>query len=562
MKMKKLITGLCSASVPGVLLLAALFLVLGCKGNDSTDKAVTETPLVEPEQPPEADLFSGLTLTQPLKGYNDHNPLMTQDFGADPNVLVSGDRVYLYMTADSLTPTTQAPSGQGSAQDYGYIKSFRVISSTDLVNWTQHPEIKISDLSGTKSFINNTWAPALASKNNKVYLYFSNGGGATAVISADNPLGPWTSPRTSNIFDSSTPGAAGVTSPFDPGVLVDDDGQAYLYAGGGTPSGLDLSTFPSIYSNPDNIRVYKLNDDMISLDTSSCQHIAVPFSFEDSEINKINGRYYYSYCTKPSVMNYTSSPNATDAAYATLLGGGATIAYASSSSPMGPFTLLGTVLPNPSTPLGLPYVNNHHKIFQFKNRWYIAYHTKLLLAANPPASPPSGSSSVLDWYYRSTSIDVVSVLSNGQLVTQSTKSGVQQLGNFDPYDFTSAATMAVEAGISTTPVPGDTTRMKVTSINSGDWIALHNVDFGSTGATKFYCTVTPPAAAGNNVIQIRLDGVDGMRIGYVTLEPGQTTYTVDLLQPQGKEQPITGVHDLVFVFCGSGYDFEQWQFVN
>jgi hypothetical protein len=68
----------------------------------------------------------------------------------------------------------------------------------------------------------------------------------------------------------------------------------------------------------------------------------------------------------------------------------------------------------------------------------------------------------------------------------------------------------------------------------------------------------PPPERGSGraggVIQIKLDGLDGKPIGYVNVEPGKPDITVKL------SQTVTGVHDLVFVFYGQGYEFEEWQF--
>jgi arabinoxylan arabinofuranohydrolase len=142
------------------------------------------------------------------------------------------------------------------------------------------------------------------------------------------------------------------------------------------------------------------------------------------------------------------------------------------------------------------------------------------------------------------------------------RKGAAQTGRFNPFELTSAATIGNQAGINTVAVPGEQ-RMKVTDIDSGDWIALYGVDFGSgtDGARKFYCRVTPavpalPPENGRGAIQIKLDGLDGKPIGYVNIEPGKSEITVKLLQT------VTGVHDLVFVFYGQGYDFEEWQFIQ
>jgi beta-xylosidase len=55
------------------------------------------------------------------------------------------------------------------------------------------------------------------------------------------------------LINRSTPGAEDVDWVFDPRCFVDDDGQAYLYFGGGMPD------------TGDNARVIRLGEDMVSL---------------------------------------------------------------------------------------------------------------------------------------------------------------------------------------------------------------------------------------------------------------------------------------------------------
>ncbi|MDR2575217.1 MAG: family 43 glycosylhydrolase [Treponema sp.] len=535
--------------------LFALVLVFlpGCENEDSSEKEQWKDP------PPEAALFTNLKLTTPLKDYSHGNPLMTQEFGADPNILVWEGRVYVYMTADSFIYS----GGQviDMAQNYGHIQSFRVLSSADLVNWTQHPDIKKSDIT-RGNWISNLWAPAPVAKEvngqEKIFLYFSNNTN-TAVISADDPLGPWTSPRSNALLSSSTPNTAGVGHIFDPGVLIDDDGRAYIYFGGATPSGGDAVNYDSNHPRPKNMRVVELGEDMTSI-IGTPVLLDIPFTFEASEINKINGKYYYSYSSNPQVTRYRTMPDdktnpsgwtsAQIREYAEKNGESMSIGYAISDKPLPNqdgtgFELTGMVMPNPGTMFEMGSNNNHHKIFQFKDKWYIVYHTHLLSDALFPSK---------DWNYRSTSIDKVTIKTDGKIETvKGTRTGVKQVGYFDPYQPVNAATMAVMAGISTTEVSGER-RMKVTDIDSGDWIALRGVDFGNAGAKKFSCHVMPPVDKG--VIQIKLDGLKGKAIGYIIIEAGESEITVELLTT------VTGVHDVVFIFHGKGYDFEEWQFIR
>lgn len=64
----------------------------------------------------------------------------------------------------------------------------------------------------------------------------------------------------------------------------------------------------------------------------------VPYLYEDSGINKINGRYYYSYCSNFSVPEEKE---------AELGFGRGEIMVMTGDHPMGPFTLTGSVLKNP-----------------------------------------------------------------------------------------------------------------------------------------------------------------------------------------------------------------------
>jgi hypothetical protein len=64
-------------------------------------------------------------------------------------------------------------------------------------------------------------------------------------------------------------------------------------------------------------------------------------------------------------------------------------------------------------------------------------------------------------------------------------------------------------------------------------------------------------------IQLRLDSPEGTVVGHasIKLAEGETggaysELTVEL------PQAITGVHDLVFVFHGEDWEFDQWQFIQ
>ena len=171
-----------------------------------------------------------------FKPLSQHNPVMVQRFGADPWAMVYDGRVYLYMTGDE---PVIGKDGKPAVNNYGNITTLRILSSDDLVNWTDHGSVKATGLLGAARWAANSWAPCAAWKNingqDKFFLYFANSGGGIGVLTADSPTGPFTDPLFGPLISRNTPTCDTVTWLFDPAVLMDDDGSAYLYFGGGIP---------------------------------------------------------------------------------------------------------------------------------------------------------------------------------------------------------------------------------------------------------------------------------------------------------------------------------------
>src|SRR5512142_1743993 len=222
-------------------------------------------------------------------------PIFYQRYTADPSGLEHGGRLYLYASHDLDGQTSYV------------MDDITCISTDDLKNWTDHGEcFKAS--TGSR-WAKLAWAPAVVARNGKFYMYYGNGGSGIGVAVADAPAGPFKDPRTKALVDGGTPGVnppAGMWI-FDPGVLVDDDGKAYLYFGGNGTS---------------NIRVIQLGADMTST-VGSAIALTAPHFFEDSWIHKRDGKYYYSYST-----NWDA--------------GAPTIDYMMSSSPTSGFQHVGT----------------------------------------------------------------------------------------------------------------------------------------------------------------------------------------------------------------------------
>lgn len=90
------------------------------------------------------------------------NPLMAHKFGADPYALVFNNRVYLYMTSDKLE---YDQDGLPQKNSYSSINRITVISSDDLVNWTDHGEIRVAGPQGAATWASQSWAPAVKPSN-------------------------------------------------------------------------------------------------------------------------------------------------------------------------------------------------------------------------------------------------------------------------------------------------------------------------------------------------------------------------------------------------------------
>ncbi|RUS43813.1 carbohydrate-binding protein [Cohnella sp. AR92] len=476
------------------------------------------------------------------------NPLFTQKFGADPYAMVYDGRVYVYMTNDVFEY-----NADGTVKDngYGLINKITVVSSSDMVNWTDHGEILAAGSGGAAKWATNSWAPAAAHKTidgkEKFFLYFADSANGIGVLTADSPIGPFTDPIGKALVNRSTPGASNVTWLFDPAVLVDDDGSGYLYFGGGVPTGKD--------ADPGTARVAKLGADMTSLDLAASdgavKPINPPWLFEDSGIHKYNGKYYYSYCTNFSGGHPADIPTGT-------------IAYMVSDNPMGPFTYVKTILPNPATFFGVGG-NNHHSIFEFNGEWYITYHAQTLAKAMAESGtmPQMGGQ---PHGYRNAHINKVSFDANGVIQNiVGDYAGVPQVQTLDPYSRVEAETIGWNGGISTekNSEPGgmvSSVNLDVTGINDGDWTAVSQVDFGDAGAGTFTASVASASSGGT--IELHLDSADGKLIGTLPISStgGASSWQSKTTGVQG----ATGIHDLYLVYRGASADnlfkIDYWQF--
>ncbi len=481
-----------------------------------------------------AAIFEGIELAKSYKPLYWHNPLMTQRFGADPYAMVYGNRVYVYSTNDAIE---EDDAGNIRPNSYAQIHSINRISSDDLVNWTDHGSISIGRRGlGKSSWAENSWAPAVTYKEidgkDKFFLYYANSGNGIGVLTSDSPVGPFVDPIGRPLVSRSTKNCQDIVWLFDPAVLVDDDGKAYLYFGGGVPEGRE--------EMPNTGRVVELGEDMISLAGTPIV-VEAPYFFEAAYVHKMDDTYYYSYCSNWADRSSAVGKHVPPAG---------AIAYMTSDSPLGPWEYQGVIFDNPGRFFG-SWGNNHHSLIGFKDKWYLFYHSQLLQ-----------DNMGISGGYRSTHADEVTITADGTILPIiGTRRGVEQVKSLNPYQLNEAETMAWAAGISTeeTSEPSEnygSVNMVVADMSTGSFMGVSGADFGEEGPTTFTAKVS--SVVDDNVIRIVAGNLTSEAIGYLKVP---NTGDLDrFVEETVAVKNVTGKHDLFFIFAGESFQFDAWRF--
>lgn len=250
------------------------------------------------------------------------NPVITDKYTADPAAMVYKNTVYLYTGHD------EAPA----RQERYVMNDWLVFSSTNMTDWTPHPvPLRASDFVWAKG---DAWASQVIERNGRFYWYAavehgSIHGKAIGVAVADNPLGPFKDARGSALITNDMTTDTKISwDDIDPTVMIDDDGQAYLFWG--------------------NTQCYyiKLKTNMIDQD-GPIHKVDLPGFTEAPWIHKHKDWYYLSYA-----YHFPEK-----------------IAYAMSRKITGPWEfkgILNEVAGNSNT--------NHQAIIDYKGKSYFIYH--------------------------------------------------------------------------------------------------------------------------------------------------------------------------------------------
>lgn len=275
------------------------------------------------------------------------NPIIADGslYTADAAPLVGADgRLYIYTGHDEATP-----------QQAGFVmRDYTVLATDDVASgeWDVYqnaldPDAVFSWASGNAAYAGH----AVLGGDGKYYWYVpveskdttQANRMAIGVAVSDSPVGPWTDAigaplvKWSDVFGSSTNGQEVI----DPHVFTDTDGTVYLYWGSWSVA-----------------RVVKLTSSMTALDGAISTMSGLTSFYEAPWVFKKNGQYYLLYDWKAGGSDCTPSNYQ------------ACIAYATSTSPTGPWTYQGIILSGTSA------TTVHPSLIDFEGKSYLTYHTK------------------------------------------------------------------------------------------------------------------------------------------------------------------------------------------
>jgi hypothetical protein len=254
------------------------------------------------------------------------NPLIMDQFSADPTARVFEGKIYVYPSHD-----IKAPPEYKGRPDWFVMEDYHVFSSENLTDWKDHGVIVTqTGVEWTNPTAYAMWAPDCVYKDGKYYFYFpataKGGGMRIGVAVADKPYGPF-KPMVSFIER---------VGGIDPSVLIDKDGSAYLF--------YSLNKIFVAKLKPNMLEIEGEPQVIDNLPTKGL--LEGPFSFER------NGTYYLTY---PHVENKIER-----------------LEYATSTSPMGPYKQAGVILDESES--GCWTV--HHSLVDYKGQWYLFYHDR------------------------------------------------------------------------------------------------------------------------------------------------------------------------------------------
>ena len=453
------------------------------------------------------------------------NPIIRDQFTADPTARVFNDKVYLYPSHDIFPP-------EGQRQDWFCMEDYHVFSSENLTDWTDHGMIVTqNNVPWVRPNSYSMWAPDCVYRNGKYYFYFPSApatgmGFAVGVAISDNPEGP---------FIPEPEPIKGING-IDPCVLLASDGNAYIFWGNGRCAKLKDNMKELADDNPrETVKWGNREMEMVGvhcLKDLPNRQAEGQFAFE------YNGNYYLTY---PYVRENTE-----------------VLAYAMSKNPMGPYEYKGLIMAE--QPNGC--WTNHHSIVNYKGQWYLFYHHNYL----SPNDDKRRSACIEKLYF------------NADGTIQEVKQTIRGVG-------INKATEKIEIDRYSS-ASNDVTTALIDTINTfrgyqatlptrGSWIQYNDIDFNCL--TDGYMLINVKAAD-NTEVCIREKSAKGKVIARIKLEvkPEQPAGAPAMMarfrrdmrnqwltQTVALENSPSGISDLVITNEGDGALSVDWiQFKN
>ncbi len=433
------------------------------------------------------------------------NPIVQTCYTSDPAPMIHNGRLYLYTGHDE------------DGADFFWMQEWRVYSTTDMVNWTDHGSPLALESFGWAD--DRAWAAQCVERGGKFYWYVCahsklSGTMAIGVAVGDSPTGPFRDAIGKPLYE-------GNWEHIDPTVLIDDDGRAYIYWG-----------------NP-NIYYAELNEDMISLksEVRIMEQTAESFGAPSPD-KRVKGKKYDNiYVEGPWLHKRNESY------YLLYAAGGIPehLAYSMSHTPLGPWTYKGAVMPLQDT----GSFTNHCGVTDYKGNSYFFYHTGKL---------PGGGG-----FGRSVAVEEFAYNADGTFpLIHATREGVRPVSVLNPYERVEAETIAYSQGLKSEPRFGG--EVYISGTHNGDYIKVREVDFGAVSPHRLFVSVASALRGGT--LEVRTDSIKGEVIAVVNVPHTGGWESWQTLTAEVR--PVSGKHDLYFVFGGRKgcelFNFDWWRF--
>ena len=426
-------------------------------------------------------------------------PVVQTRFTADPAPVVINGKVFLYTTHDE--------DGARGFQMFDWL----LYTSDDMVNWQDYGPVASLDDFKYYDGKNGAWAEQVVEANGAYYMYCPIHGHGIGVLVGETPYGPFHDPLGEPLVWQKEH-----WDDIDPTVLIDDDGQAYMYWGN-----------PNVYS-------VKLGKDMISLAGPIVKHPKIQDYQEGPWIWKHDGHYYLAFAS-------TCCPEG--------------IGYAMSDGPEGPWEYKGHIMNHTVRTRG-----NHPGIIEYKGKSYVFGLNYDIMHLKTFAHAEQRSVSVAEMHYNEDGTI--------QEVPYFIDNVVEQIKGFDPFRRVEAETMAWGYGLKTSYVDADfeyddsygyqPRNMYVHDIDNGEYILVRGVDFGRKGAKKFMASI---GSDGIGCLEVHIDSPDNPSAAIIAVKPTGGKKEFSLFTRKFKRR-IRGEHDVYFVFSGADKDmfsFDWWR---